>query len=248
MEPRVADLAVGSVKEAARLVRVMEHLRALNGGRPSLGVVSADCRSSRQDASEVVVLPGVERWTPANTSDVIRCVVSDGESPAIVVPGAGCVDGRGRYLLSASADGRLTAAEALAASDPRALVILSGWSGGHADVSEAEQLRAAWNGPSNTPLLLDPAARTTAENAVNAVLIASSLSSCRELVFVAPWGNAVRQGLLARAAARGTSLHTRQHVVWGRAHLSALRPGITGLAFMRRHLRVAWARVRDLRS
>jgi len=114
-------------------------------------------------------------------------------------------------------------------------------------VTEAEQLRDAWSGPSSTPLLLDPAARTTAENAVNAVLIATSLGGCRELVFVAPWGNAVRQGLLARAAARGSGLHTRQHVVWGWAHLGALRPGITGLAFMRRHLRAARAQVRDLR-
>lgn len=248
MGPRVADLMVGSVDEAVRLVRVLQYLRALNGGRPTLAIVPADGAASPQDASEVVVLPGAEQWTPSTAQTVIRCVVSGGGGPVIVVPGAGRLDCRGRYVLSASADGRLAVAEALAWSNRRAVVILSGWSGGHAAPTEAEQLRDAWNGPLDTLLLLDTAARTTAENAVNAVLLASSLSGCHELIFIAPWGNAVRQGMLARAAARGTGLRTRQHVVWGRAHVGTMRPGITGLPFMRRHLRLAWARVRDLSS
>ena len=248
MGPRVADLMVGSVDEAVRLAGVMQHLRALNAGRPTLDIVHADDGAPPQDASEVVVLPRTDAWVPSTTQTVIRCVVSRDGGPLIVVPGAGRLDCRGRYVLSASAYGRLAAAETLASAHPRAAVILSGWSAGHTAPTEAEQLRDAWNGPPDTPLLLDPAARTTAENAVNAVLLAVSISRCHELIFVAPWGNAVRQSLLAHAAARGTALHTRQHVVWGRAHIGTMRPGITGLPFMRRHLRAAWARVRDVNS
>jgi len=245
MGPHVADLTVASLDEAARLGRIMKGLRALSGGRPPLAVLHPGGESPPPDASDVMVLPGAEQRIPGTARTVIRCVVGGGGGPVIIVPGTGCVDARGRYILSASADGGLDAAQALASSHNRSVVILSGWSGGHAGPTEAEQLREAWNGPHNTPLLLDPAARTTAENTVNAVLLAGALSGRHELIFVAPWGNALRQALLARAAARGTGLHTRQHVVWDGAHLGTLRPGITGLAFMRRHLRVAWARVAD---
>ncbi|MDQ3675918.1 MAG: YdcF family protein [Actinomycetota bacterium] len=248
MGPHVADLTVASEDEALRLARIMQAFRVLGGGRPPLAIVGADRGSPLPDGAEVIVLPGAKHRVPQTARSVIRGVISDLAGMAIVVPGAGRLDARGRYVLSASAYGRLRAAEALVASNPTAMVILSGWSGGQAGATEAEQLQDQWNGPRGTPLLLETAARTTAENAVNAVSLAASLSGCRELIFVAPWSNAVRQGLLARAAARGTGLRTRQHVVWGRAHLRSLRPGITGLLFMRRHLRVARARARDVGS
>ena len=246
MAPHAAELTVASFDEALRLARVMRDLRALGGGRPSLEVLGADDRSVPSDGAELLVLPGAGDLATATARAVTRCVVGDPRGTAIVVPGAGRLDSRGRYVLSASAHGRLRAAEALVASCAGVPVILSGWSGGHRGSSEAEQLQDAWSGPAGTPLVLDTAARTTAENAVNAVRLATALGSCRELIFVAPWSNAVRQGLLVRAAARGSGLRTRQHVIWGRAHLRSLRPGITGLFFMRRHLRAARARVRDV--
>jgi hypothetical protein len=243
MGPHVGDLSVASLDEARRFAHVMRYLRALGGDRPPLAIVGAGGGTPPSDAIELIVLPGAERGAPPHARTVTRCIIGNGSRRTIVVPGAGRLDNRGRYVLSSSAYGRLRAAEALAAADRETVVILSGWSGGHSSPSEAEQLHDAWRGPQETPLLLDPAARTTAENAVNGVLLARSLSECRELIFIAPWGNALRQTVLARAATRGSGIRVRQHVVWGRQHVASLRPGITGLLFMRRHLRAAWARV-----
>ena len=83
---------------------------------------------------------------------------------AIVIPGNGRVTADGSsYELSPRCVAALQLASRLAVESPPRAVIFSGWSpvGG---VTEAEQMRDAWDGPDSVELVLEPTARITAEN------------------------------------------------------------------------------------
>lgn len=81
---------------------------------------------------------------------------------AIVVPGNEVrVDGVWR--ISAACLMLVREAERLAASGATSVVVFTGWSRG-GEPSEAEQMRDAWRGP-DVELVVEPTARTTAENA-----------------------------------------------------------------------------------
>jgi uncharacterized SAM-binding protein YcdF (DUF218 family) len=75
-------------------------------------------------------------------------------------------------------------AESIAAAQPVAAVVFSGWAprGGE---SEAEQMRAAWRGP-DVELVLEPTARVTAENAVRTLPLLLERGIERALVVCAP--------------------------------------------------------------
>jgi uncharacterized SAM-binding protein YcdF (DUF218 family) len=83
---------------------------------------------------------------------------------AIVVPGHGARGADGVHRITDRC--RLLVAHAghLAARDRPAAVVFSGWSAS-GGASEAEQMRDAWDGPA-VPLVVEPTARSTAENAV----------------------------------------------------------------------------------
>jgi hypothetical protein len=75
-------------------------------------------------------------------------------------------------------------AAALAAEPGTRAVVLTGWSpdGGP---SEAEQMAAIWTGPPGVPLLLEPLARNTAENAVRSLqALRASPADAAEVVVV----------------------------------------------------------------
>jgi uncharacterized SAM-binding protein YcdF (DUF218 family) len=82
---------------------------------------------------------------------------------AVVVPGHGVVDRDGAYRITRRCLGLVAEAERLAAMVAPEAVVFTGWSpaGG---ASEAEQMRDAWRGP-DVALVVEPTARTTAENA-----------------------------------------------------------------------------------
>jgi DUF218 domain len=83
---------------------------------------------------------------------------------AIVVPGSGRTDRGGTYRIGPRALECVRAAARLAeARTPRA-VVFTGWSPVRGGPSEANQMRAAWDGPDDVELLVETTARITAEN------------------------------------------------------------------------------------
>ena len=83
---------------------------------------------------------------------------------AIVVPGSGRADRDGTYRIGPRAVACVRAAARLAeARRPRA-VVFTGWSPVPGGPSEADQMRAAWDGPDDVELLVEATATITAEN------------------------------------------------------------------------------------
>jgi hypothetical protein len=94
---------------------------------------------------------------------------------------------------------RLARAEELAGG--ACAVILSGWARPPRARSEAELMRAAWNGP-DVPLVCDPDSGSTAGNAANIAADVRMLGA-RELVVVTSSWHAPRARALLEAALRG---------------------------------------------
>ena len=185
---------------------------------------------------EALLLPGGDASRVLHPAIVTQLHPYPGVHKAILVSGTGATK-CGRWLLTKEALLRLEEALRLAALSPCRLVILSGWGGKEGGISEAEQMHQIWS--LDTPVVLETAARTTAENAVCATALLTALDGVEELVVVASWGNALRQALLTRAAIRGTAIRMNLRVLWGWSHATSIRPGVVGLFFMRRHMRKA---------
>jgi len=103
---------------------------------------------------------------------------------AIVVPGNGVLGLDGVHRISGRCRRLVAEAERVAAElEPRA-VVFTGWSprGG---LSEAEQMRDAWRGPA-VELVVEPTARTTAENAARALPLLRERGIDEVLVVCAP--------------------------------------------------------------
>ena len=90
-----------------------------------------------------------------------------------------------------------TAAEIATAED---VVVLSGWARGTSTGSEAELMAAAWRGTS-AELVVDPDARTTVENVVNALNDVLRVGAREVVVVTSSWHAAAQQGGDALAAA-----------------------------------------------
>ena len=103
---------------------------------------------------------------------------------AIVVPGHGRLDSDGVHRVSARCLGLVHEAELLARDGDADVVVFSGWAptGGR---SEAEQMRDAWRGPA-VELVVEPTARTTAENAARALPLLRERGIDEVLVVCAP--------------------------------------------------------------
>jgi hypothetical protein len=83
-------------------------------------------------------------------------------------------------------------------------VVLTGWARRRKRSPEAELMRRAWRG-SGAPVLADPHARTTAENAVQVAEIAARLGADEVLVVTSGW-HAPRASLLFKATFRRTGI------------------------------------------
>jgi uncharacterized SAM-binding protein YcdF (DUF218 family) len=103
---------------------------------------------------------------------------------AIVVPGNGVLGLDGVHRISGRCRRLVAEAERLAAEHSPSAVVFTGWSpsGG---VSEAEQMRDAWRGPA-VELVVEPTARTTAENAARTLPILRERGIDEVLVVCAP--------------------------------------------------------------
>ena len=82
---------------------------------------------------------------------------------AVVVPGHGAVDRDGVYRITGRCRRLVAEAEKVAETLWPAAVVFSGWSP-NGGLPEAEQMKRVWQGP-QVELVVEPTARTTAENA-----------------------------------------------------------------------------------
>jgi uncharacterized SAM-binding protein YcdF (DUF218 family) len=125
------------------------------------------------------------------------------ERTAIVVPGHGWLDFDGVHRISRRCLRLVREAELLASSTGAEVVVFSGWSpsGGP---SEAEQMRDAWDGPA-VDLVVEPTARSTAENAVRTLPLLRERAVGGVLVVCAP-PHLIRTRLLFSTIYRGSGL------------------------------------------
>jgi hypothetical protein len=200
---------------------------------PGFAVMSAG--SARPGAvNDAVIFPGVRTASVAKRCET-ELIIGHPAGTVIIVPGT-AADRDGIHALTAEAFGRLRRAEEIARESAVRAVILSGWNGPGADgLSEAEQMMQAWAGPA-VPIVLDEAARSTAENALCTAAIIGALGDVRDVIVVASWGNALRLRFAFRAALRAQGLRPRMATVWGVRHGASWRPGLVGLFRLRRHL------------
>ena len=109
----------------------------------------------------------------------------------IVVLGYDEIGADGAHRISAICRAGVRRAEELAAEASPLAVIFTGWSS-NGGPSEAEQMRDAWQGRWDVPLLLEPLAVNTAENAVRSLLLTSRLAHAEEVVVVCSVRHALR--------------------------------------------------------
>lgn len=83
---------------------------------------------------------------------------------AIVVPGSGRTGRDGTYRIGPRAIACVRAAARLAEARRPSVVVFTGWSPVPGGPSEADQMRAAWDGPDDVELLVETSATITAEN------------------------------------------------------------------------------------
>jgi hypothetical protein len=81
----------------------------------------------------------------------------------IVVPGSGALAADGSYRIGARALAGVRIAARLAEARTPRVVVFTGWSP-VSGPSEAEQMLAAWDGPDDVDLVVEPSATITAEN------------------------------------------------------------------------------------
>jgi DUF218 domain len=198
-------------------------------------IVGANCESLSIDpVRTLIALPGTRDAIEAKRR--VDLELGSPEGDVIMVPGtARTIDGS--HTVTAETFGRLRRAEKIAMQRPIRALILSGWNGGIENCrSEAAQMLDAWRGP-QVPIILDEAARTTAENVLWAASLAYTLGSVHKIEIVAAWVSAVRLGLATFFAFRKTKISTRLSVVWGCVQATSWRPSIVGLVYLKRHLK-----------
>ena len=164
---------------------------------------------------------------PKNSWHSDACVTS--EKTAIVVPGHGWLYLDGVHRISPRCLRLVREAERLARSTGAEVVVFTGWSptGG---LSEAEQMRDAWNGPA-VELVVEPTARSTAENAARTLPLLLERGVGRVLVVCAPphifrtrllWGNLYRGSGVGVAFRVARQVPTLRSIAWEVAALPFL--------------------------
>ena len=136
-----------------------------------------------------------------------------------MVPGHGGIGVDGVHRISERGLQLVAEAGRLAERLGPALVVLSGWSssGGR---SEAEQMREAWQGP-DVELVVEPTARTTAENASRTLPLLLERGITSAIVLCTPV-HLVRARLVFDLLYRRRGISVRYHVVRVRPSLGAL--------------------------
>jgi uncharacterized SAM-binding protein YcdF (DUF218 family) len=89
----------------------------------------------------------------------------------------------GRHGISSICRAAVRHAEALAAEVPPRAVIFTGWSS-NGGPAEADQMAEEWKGRRDVPLLREPQAVNTAENAVRSLALVKAIEGASEVVLV----------------------------------------------------------------
>lgn len=107
------------------------------------------------------------------------------ETLAIVALGSSRADSSGAYRISRGCRRVVAEAERLARQLGPRTIVFTGWSpdGG---LSEAEQMRMLWRGPSEVQALIEPSASTTAENAARSLTLLREREIRRVVVVCTP--------------------------------------------------------------
>jgi uncharacterized SAM-binding protein YcdF (DUF218 family) len=106
---------------------------------------------------------------------------------------------------------------------PEDVVVLSGWARAPGTESEAALMQAAWAGTA-AEVVVDPVARTTVENAANALDDAFRVGA-REVVVVTSSWHAPRAWAAFRWLLRSTGIRVRASSPQGRSWRASLREG-----------------------
>jgi DUF218 domain-containing protein len=140
--------------------------------------------------------------------------------------------GRRSDGLHAVCAARLRHAEQLVADGDA--VLLSGWARRISRAGEAELMRDAWKG-ADVPVVSDPGARNTRENAAGVAETAGSLAADEVVVVTSRW-HAFRARTLVRAALREPGIHVRSSSPPGRPPVALLVREVVCLAGLPYHL------------
>jgi len=151
---------------------------------------------------------------------------------AVVVPGH---SRRGR--VSRRCLRVLAVAAALSERDGTRAIVFTG--GGNGE-SEAEQMRAAWTGRGDVELLVEPTARTTAENAARSLRVLLDHGIADATVVCAPQ-HVLRVRYLFGGLYARFGVTCRVHPAWRAPHPFALAREVGAMAVMRRQRRAVLA-------
>jgi uncharacterized SAM-binding protein YcdF (DUF218 family) len=130
----------------------------------------------------------------------------------IVVLGYHEIGDDGRHGLSPICRAGLRRAEELAEAEPPRAVIFTGWSS-RGGPSEADQMAAEWRGRSDIPLIREPHASNTAENAVRSLALVQELDGASEVVLVCSIRHFPRVRFFFKRLYRARGLATRYRYV-----------------------------------
>jgi uncharacterized SAM-binding protein YcdF (DUF218 family) len=160
------------------------------------------------------------------------------EKTAIVVPGHGWLYLDGVHRISGRCLRLVREAELLVSSAGAEVVVFTGWSpaGGP---SEAEQMRDAWAGPA-VELVVEPTARSTAENATRTLPLLLERAVGRALVVCAP-PHLVRARLLFGSVYRGSGVGVTFRVPRQVPTLRSIAWEVAALPFLPLQVRAARA-------
>jgi uncharacterized SAM-binding protein YcdF (DUF218 family) len=153
---------------------------------------------------------GMRHDTATSPSSSTRSVSAS--ERVIVVLGYHQIGDDGTHVLSSTCRAAVRRAELLAEREPPRAVIFTGWSS-NGGPSEADQMAAAWQGRRDIPLLREPHASNTAENAVRSLAIVQELEGASEVVLVCSIRHFPRVRFLFRRLYRGHGLATRYRYV-----------------------------------
>jgi uncharacterized SAM-binding protein YcdF (DUF218 family) len=157
---------------------------------------------------------------------------------AIVVPGHGGADDGDTHRISDRCRQLVEEAGRLAAALEPELVVLTGWSSSGGP-SEAEQMRDAWRGP-EVELLVEPTARSTAENASRSLSLLVEHGIRAAVVVCAPV-HLLRAWLFFGRLYGERGVDVRFHLAFVRPSLRAVAWELSALPLVPAQLRLARA-------
>jgi uncharacterized SAM-binding protein YcdF (DUF218 family) len=174
---------------------------------------------------------------PVRSGRVTR--TDEASDRVIVVLGYHAIGEQGRHEISSICRAAIRRAEALAAAAPPRAVIFTGWSS-NGGPAEADQMAEEWKGRPDVPLIREPQAVNTAENAVRSLALVQAIEGASEVVLVCSIRHFPRARFLFDRLYRRHGYTTRyRYVFWPVPSLALLRHELLSITRMARDRRRA---------